>query len=69
MNPVITIVFSDIHHKEIGAVYYDGETLKPSNEKMAGVLDSDLKNGMTPAQWVEKFSSWSNGYVWSEKID
>lgn len=69
MNPVITIVFSDIHHKEIGAVYYDGETLRPSNEAAASMVDFDIKNGMSPEQWVEKFSAWSNGYMWAEKID
>jgi len=65
MNPVITIVFSDIHHKEIGVVYYDGETLKPSNAGIADMIDTR----MSPAEWVEKFSAWSNGYMWAEKID
>jgi len=69
MKPVITIVFSDIHHKETGVVHYDGESLHPSNEGVASMVDFYMDKGMTPAEWVDKFSSWSNGYLWAEKID
>lgn len=68
MNPTVTIVFSDIRRVELGTVKFDGEKLSASNEFAASMVEFYEGSGMTAADWVEKFSNWGNGYVFSEKI-
>ena len=67
MKP-ITIVFSDIRSKEIGTVSFDGETLTPSNAATASFVNNDMENGMSAEDFVEKYSNWSNGHLYSEKL-
>jgi len=68
METITTIVFSDINHKEFCAVYYDGKTLRGSNDMGVGMYEPYLEQGMTVEAWVERFSAWTNGYVFSEVV-
>ena len=61
------IIFTDIRHEELGMVTFDGEKLTANNELAQSMIDS--YPNMEPSAWFEKFSSWSSGYLWSERID
>jgi hypothetical protein len=63
---ITTIVFSDIEFKTLGTVEYDGTTLTPKGQAAISMVKHYESQGMTPAQFVEKFSSWSNGYLFAE---
>ena len=69
MDTNTTIVFSDIRRKELGTVKFDGEKLTASNEFAQSMVEYYEGSGITAAEWVEKFSNWGNGYVFSEKIN
>lgn len=68
MEPLTTIVFSDINHKEYCVVHYDGTTLTSPTDMGVNMFQPYLDKGMTAEAWVERFSGWTNGYVFSEKL-
>lgn len=61
------IIFTDIRHREVGMVTFDGGTLTANNEVAQAMIDS--YPNMAPEDWFEKFSNWSSGYLFSERLD
>lgn len=59
------ILFTDIKYNPQGKVTLEGGKLTGSNEFAQEMIDFYIDRGMTPEEWIKKFSSWNNGYIYS----
>lgn len=64
--PTTIIHFSDIYEKDEGTVTYENGTLKGSDEMNEAFARDWLSVGYTAEEFVEKFSDWNNGHLWTK---
>jgi hypothetical protein len=62
------IQFVNIQGEYTHRIRYEGGKLFANNASGQSLIDNWIAQGRTPEEFVEKFSSWSNGYAASKVV-